>query len=188
MTGTRADIPLELSTERLVLRAPHPDQAETVAAAVRDSFEALHRWMDWAAQIPTVAWQRNHKTEARAQHERGELLSFFLFRREDDTLVGACGLPRIDWELRCFEIGYWCHTAYEGRGYVSEAVRALTQLAYQRFRARRVELRVSDANEKSWRVAERCGFVLERICRDDGTHPDGSARDTRIYVRAEPRE
>lgn len=183
MTGARATFPLELSTERLEMRAPHPDQAETVVAAIQDSFETLHRWMDWAMEPPTVEWQRDHLASNRKRHENGELLSFFLFLRDDGTLVGNCGIPRLDWEQGRFEIGYWCHTAHEGRGYVSEAVRALTRLVFERFQAQRVELRTSDANQKSWRVAERCGFTLERVIQRDGTHPDGSPRDTRIYVR-----
>ena len=181
--SARPNIPLELTTDRLVLRAPHPDQAEELVTAIRTSFRGLNRWMDWATEVPTVEWERDHLSSYRKQHEAGELLSFFLFLREDGAFVGNCGIPRLDWDERRFEIGYWCHTAHEGMGYVSEAVRALTELAFGSFHAWRVELRMSELNDKSWRVAERCGFALEETLASDGCHPDGSARNTRVYVK-----
>ncbi|MCP5065075.1 MAG: GNAT family N-acetyltransferase [bacterium] len=167
-----------------MLRAPHPDQAEDVVAAIRASFDALHRWMDWATEIPSVDLQREHLVNHRKRHQAGELLSFQLSARESGELVGNCGIPRLDWDQRRFEIGYWCHSDHEGHGYISEAVVALTRLAFECFDARRVEMRMSDANRKSWRVAERCGFTLEQILETDGVHPDGSPRSTRVYVNS----
>ncbi|MCP5059310.1 MAG: GNAT family N-acetyltransferase [bacterium] len=186
--SAQPDIPLELTTDRLALRALHPDQAEEILAGIHASFLNLHRWMAWATEIPTLEWQREHLVALRAKHLAGESLSFSLFLREGGAFVGNCGIPRLDWDERRFEIGYWCHEAHEGEGYVSEAVRALTDLAFGSFRAQRVELRMSELNRKSWRVAERCEFTLEETLLNDGCHPDGSARNTRVYVKlSDPR-
>ena len=35
----------------------------------------------------------------------------------------------------------------------------------------------------SWRVAERLGFTLEGILRQDSLTPQGEPRDTRVYAR-----
>ena len=42
---------------------------------------------------------------------------------------------------------------------------------------------MSDANVKSYRVAERAGFDLERTFADELPHPDGTPRQTRVYVK-----
>ncbi|MAE96604.1 MAG: GNAT family N-acetyltransferase [Deltaproteobacteria bacterium] len=185
-TVGRPRVPRELHTRRLVLKGPDPKLAEPLRAGVRDSFEALHRWMEWAREVPTLEEQRAHLELTRAQNETGESVSYYFFLKDDDTFVGAGGFPRIDWDELCFEIGYWCHTAHEGCGYVSEAVHALTGLAFEHLGARRVEIRMSEANQKSWRVAERCGFSFERSFDDEITDPDGTPRRTRVYVRSSP--
>ena len=98
-------------------------------------------------------------------------------------LVGGTGLHRIDWTLRKFEIGYWRKTGCEGRGYLTEAVRALARLAFDQLDARRVEIRMDDNNERSWRVAERAGFTLEALLRFDSATTAGEPRSTRVYAR-----
>ena len=92
-------------------------------------------------------------------------------------------MHRIDWTLRKFEIGYWRRTGCEGRGFVTEAVRAMARLAFDTLNARRVEIRMDDNNVSSWRVAERAGFTLEALLRFDSATPSGEPRSTRIYAR-----
>ena len=92
-------------------------------------------------------------------------------------------MHRIDWSLRRFEIGYWRKTGCAGRGIVTEAVRALSRMAFDVLRARRVEIRVDNNNERSWKVAERAGFTLEAVLRFDALTPGGEPRSTRVYAR-----
>jgi RimJ/RimL family protein N-acetyltransferase len=82
-----------------------------------------------------------------------------------------------------FETGYWVRAGYTGRGYVTEACRAITAAAFDVLGAARVEIRCHDANVRSWRVAERAGFVLEGVLRNERRHLDGALGDTRIYAR-----
>ena len=65
---------------------------------------------------------------------------------------------------------------------MTEAVRALTQTAFERLQARRVEIRMDDTNQRSWRVATRTGFVLEGLLRSESLTPQGEPRDTRVYA------
>lgn len=69
---------------------------------------------------------------------------------------------------------------------MTEAVLAVTGLAFERLQARRVEVRMDDTNERSSRVAERCGFALEGILRSDTLATSGEPRDTRVYALTRP--
>jgi len=82
-----------------------------------------------------------------------------------------------------FETGYWVRSSRARRGYVTEAVRAISDAAFATLGAARVEIRCHDRNERSWRVAERAGFTLEGVLRSERRHLDGSLRDTRVYAR-----
>lgn len=114
-------------------------------------------------------------------------LVLHVYTKDGGRFVGGTGLHRIDWEVRRFEIGYWLRSGEGGRGYVTEWVERLVRLAFGPLLARRVEIRCDDHNERSVRVAERTGFTLEGVLRQDSLTPAGEPRDTRVYsiVRAD---
>jgi RimJ/RimL family protein N-acetyltransferase len=82
-----------------------------------------------------------------------------------------------------FEIGYWCRSGQIGRGLTTEAVEALTALAFTRLRARRVQCRTDARNLAAGRVCEKAGFSLETTLRDDGRSVQGALRHTRLCAR-----
>jgi RimJ/RimL family protein N-acetyltransferase len=137
--------------------------------------------MDWASTMPTIIDSERFVRDAAARFMRREDLPLFLRRRDTGELVGASGMHRIDWQVPRFEIGYWCRTSLVGKGYVGEAVVAITRFAFEKLGAARVEIRTDSQNTRSFRVAERLGFRLEGIMRRDARTPQGSLRDTRLY-------
>jgi ribosomal-protein-serine acetyltransferase len=181
------DVPERIETERLVLRVPRAGDGPLVNDAIGASHAELAPWMPWAGTMPSVDESEAHCRRQQARFLLREDFVFFMLVRDasggEGELVGATGLHRIDWTLRKFEIGYWRKTGCEGRGFVTEAVRALARLAFDTLDARRVEIRMDDNNASSWRVAERAGFTLEALLRFDSATPAGEPRSTRVYAR-----
>lgn len=177
----RPEVPFEIPTPRLVLRAPHPDFARKVNEAIADSFDELHEWMDWAAEMPSLEDSHAQQRKAREAFLARDDLPMVLFRGE--RVVGCSGLHRIDWRVPRFEIGYWVRTPDRGRGYATETVQALEALAFERLGARRVEIRVDVRNARSRAIPERLGYALEGILCNDTLHTDGRPRDTAVYAR-----
>ena len=175
------DVPEQIDTERLLIRPPRPGDGAAVNVAVRESFNELKPWMPWAQEIPSVEQSEIFARESAARFARREDLALLLFERSSGELLGASGLHRIDWSVPAFEVGYWCRTSRTGRGYISEAVRGICKMAFTSLSARRFEARMDDTNERSWRIAERLGFTLEGILRQDTRAPSGELRDTRVY-------
>ncbi len=190
MDALNEDVPERLETARLIVRMPQCSDAAALNAAVLESLNELRPTMPWAQTAPSLAQSAADCRRMQAKFLLREDLTMFAFEREADgsegRFVGGTGLHRIDWRVRRFEIGYWCRSSRQGRGWMSEAVLALTGLAFEQLQARRVEVRMDDTNERSWRVAERCGFALEGVLRGDTLAPSGELRDTRVYGLTRP--
>ncbi|MNE94807.1 ribosomal-protein-L7/L12-serine acetyltransferase [compost metagenome] len=62
-------------------------------------------------------------------------------------------------------------------------MQAITDYAVQELQANRIEIRCDSRNVQSVRVAERCGFTLEGILRNDKRDVEGLLRDTMIFSR-----
>jgi len=181
------DVPERIETDNLVLRMPRRGDGPTVNAAVQASLDELGPWLPWAGAGLGVD---ESEANCRRQHAKfllREDFVFLIFERgadgQEGELLGGTGLHRIDWSLRRFEIGYWRKTGCEGRGIITESTRAMARLAFDSLGARRVELRMDDNNERSWKVAERAGFTLEALLRFDAVNPRGEPRSTRVYAR-----
>jgi RimJ/RimL family protein N-acetyltransferase len=176
------DFPESFETERLVIRSPLPGDGPEVYAAVRESIEELSPWMAWPKEHRTVDDSEANARRARVAFQARSELRLHLYLKGTETLVGIAGLQDIDWDVPKFEIGYWCRTRFTGNGYITEAVKAITSLAFDALGARRVEIRCDPRNLGSARVAENAGFTLEATLHNNEAGTDGTLRDTLIYA------
>jgi RimJ/RimL family protein N-acetyltransferase len=176
------DLPAELLTPRLRIAPPAPGDGPMLNRAIAESFAELHQWMDWATTLPSVDDSERFVRDAAARYLKREDLPLLLRRRDTGEFVGSSGMHRIDWSVPRFEIGYWCRTPLVGRGYITEAVVAMTRFAFEGLHAARVEIRCDVDNVRSARIPERLGFTLEGILRCDARTPHGELRDTRVYA------
>ncbi|MBS0446490.1 MAG: GNAT family N-acetyltransferase [Proteobacteria bacterium] len=181
------DFPERIETDRLILRSARPGDGPAVNAAVLETLDDLRPYMPWAQAAPTL---EASETDVRRMYGKFALrqdMPLLMFERGLDgcegLYAGGTGLHRIDWAVPRFEIGYWCRRSRQRRGYVAEAVVALSHFAFETLGARRVEIRMDDRNEPSWRVAERAGYTLEGVLRQDSLSPSGEPRDTRVYAK-----
>lgn len=177
------DVPTEIKSTRLLIRWPAPGDGPMINEAVVETAEDLKAWLPWAKETPTVEDSEAYAREARANFILRKDLGYIMTEGDSGRVLGGIGLHSIDWNVPSFEIGYWLRKAAWGEGYMTEAVRAIVDMAFNKLGARRIEIHADDRNERSCAVAERSGFVLEAKMKNKGTGCSGETRDIRIYSR-----
>lgn len=179
------EIPEQICSDRLDIRVVRPGQGKALCEAAVESLEELKPWFPWAKNVPTVEETEARCRECYSKFQARTDINLGLWLKNTNTCIGRTGFHRIDWNVPQFEIGYWARTSYTGKGYITEAVNAITAFAFDVLSARRVEIRMDGRNQRSWRVAERCGFTLEGILRKNSRDVDDRLRDTRIYAKVQ---
>jgi RimJ/RimL family protein N-acetyltransferase len=178
------DFPYSFETERLIIRGPLPGDGKMVRAAVLESQAELKQWMPWAVDIPN---EEAYEANIRRGHIRflsRQDLWLMVLLKDTGVIIGGSGLHRIDWDVPKFEIGYWLSTAYTGHGYMTEAVEAITDFAFNVLDAKRVEIRVDSDNHKSIAIPKRLGFAQEATLRNEARHHlTQELRDTLIFAK-----
>jgi RimJ/RimL family protein N-acetyltransferase len=180
------DIPEEFTSDRLIIRAPRFGDGGEMNAVIQETAEDLQPWMPWAMPVPTVEQSEENVRRAVARWKLREDLRLHLFLKSTGEFVGGSGLHRINWDVPRFEIGYWIGKKFTGQGLITEAVNRITRFAFEELSAARVEIRCDVMNLKSSRVAERAGFELDGILRNDTRTPGGDLRSTRVYSKIQP--
>jgi ribosomal-protein-serine acetyltransferase len=135
----------------------------------------LAQWMAWAAeQTPDQTLRFIHSQIAQNDGLTAALVA-------DDRIVGVVGFHGIDWPNRSASIGYWLSEDEQGRGTMTEAVRALVEHAFTHWRLNRVEIRADIENLRSRAVPERLGFHQEGVLRQAYRVSDDRYSDDAVY-------
>ncbi|MBC7530812.1 MAG: GNAT family N-acetyltransferase [Oligoflexus sp.] len=95
---------------------------------------------------------------------------------------GGLSIHGIDENTGKYEIGYWLKPEFCGEGLAREAVIVLCEVLFERYRAKKIEIRCDSRNEPSIRLAKDLGFAPEAVWTGkDGA--DGAMRQSLIFAR-----
>jgi RimJ/RimL family protein N-acetyltransferase len=137
-----------LETERLMLRAPRLSDVKAIVRFAND-----RRVAENTARLPHP-YRADDAEQFVASVNRQVGEATFAVTLSDE-LIGTCGV-----ELResTAEIGCWFGVPYWGRGYATEAVRAVIDHAFGDLGHETLAAGARVSNPVSRRVLEKCGF------------------------------
>lgn len=139
-----------LETERLILRAPQLGDVNAVAALANDK-----RIAENTRRIPHPYARRDAEDFIAAVNVPGGETAFVIALR-DGPIVGACGLAMQDEGAP--DVGYWLGVKHWGKGYATEAVRAVIDYAFTDLGHEALSAGARVTNPASRRILEKCGF------------------------------
>jgi RimJ/RimL family protein N-acetyltransferase len=149
-----------IHTERLVLRPFEPGDLDALADMT--SLPEVARYLYWEPRSRAEATASLQKKMAATRIEReGEILSLAVTPLSGGSPVGDLTLVYSSAVHAQAEIGYIFHPAVHGRGWATEAVRALVDLAFDGLGVHRVFGQIDGRNAASGAVLERLGLRRE---------------------------
>ena len=98
--------------------------------------------------------------------ERPDFVGLLIRRREDDAIVGALELSQIArGNFQSAFLGYHVGAAYQGQGYMTEALQLALRHAFRVLKLHRLEANIQPSNRPSIALATRLGFRREGYSR-----------------------
>lgn len=176
--------------ERVLVRAYRTDDAEALFAALNESREYLYPWFPFFHKGHyELAETRDLLVRWQASWLLRENFFLGIFLKTSGQFLGSLGFEARDWESRSFEIGYWIRQGAQGHGYVTEAVRLITEYLFTHLGAQRVEIRCDARNQRSAAVARRLGFQEEGCLRNIAMAADGTVENMLVFslIPSDPR-
>lgn len=173
-----------LDTERLHLRPFR----ETDAKDVFETWESdpdVAKYMFWTSHND-IAKTREWLSFELGQIEKPDWYRFALVLKDSGALIGTVILYYEE-EVNCWEIGYNLGKQYWGRGYTTEAVKAVIDFAKKELQICQIVGRYAKENPASGHVMDKLGFQFEKeipyLCNDGTVMRDGIQR--RLIMDAE---
>jgi [ribosomal protein S5]-alanine N-acetyltransferase len=157
-----------IAGEQVVMRAPQMADYAEWAQLREESRLFLAPWEPiWPDDDLTRAAYRRRLRRYADDQRTDQAYPFFLFRNEDNALVGGLTLANIRRGVaQAGSLGYWIGARYAGRGYMADGVRALIPFAFQTLHLHRLEAACIPANKASIGLLEKTGFTREGYARE----------------------
>lgn len=162
------EIPTLLETDRLVIRRyKKGDGKDSYALLERNNNrELLKEYVDEASDVTTIEEAEIKAREHTAEWEARTRFVMGIWSKTDNLFIGEIWIEPKNWEVPSFELGYYLDTGLHGRGIALEATKRVLEFLYEDLQAHKVIIITRDTNEKSWKLAERLGFLREGHLRE----------------------
>ena len=125
----------------------------------------------YGADAEIAEW---NQPEPRNQH------SWVLVRKADGVAMGTCVFNNWDRSSAFCEVHYDMHPDFWGKGYMTEALRAIIEFARDKMKVRCIEAGVDQENANSIKLVERLGFEYNGQTVED-TRNGSHDRIYRLY-------
>ncbi len=180
-------LPVRWETDGLILRSYHAEDAVWYYPMSVQNRDHLRRYESGNVMMSLTSEQHARETLAELARywEQGVCYFVGIFDIKADEFVAQVYVGPFSADPIDFIIGYVAERSHEGHGFVSQAVASIVKRIFSDLGADQVRIHCNEDNLRSRRVAERCGFQLQKIFPEERPGPDGKlARcNTAVYIR-----
>lgn len=117
----------------------------------------------------TAAFWQKRLAENCEELRQDRAARFFIMRRDDPArrIIGCCNFTAfIRGPFQCCNLGFSLDEQQQGKGYMTEALRATIAYVFETLRLHRIQANHLPHNVRSRDLLRRLGFVVEGYARD----------------------
>ncbi|MEH1943754.1 MAG: GNAT family N-acetyltransferase [Nostoc sp.] len=153
-----------LETDRLLMREFVEADWQAVFAYQSDPFYLRYNYWTHRTQKDVCEFVQMFIVQQKEQPRTKFQLAIVL--KEENQLIGNCGIRINDLEMREANIGYELNTKYWGQGYATEAAHAILKFGFEELGMHRIWSWCVAENIASVRVLEKIGMLREGHLRE----------------------
>ncbi|RCJ28970.1 alanine acetyltransferase [Nostoc minutum NIES-26] len=164
----KSELPL-ITSDRLLLRIGIQEDIPQILKYFNDNKAYLTPFYPrWVENFFTEEyWQYNLENSFLEFIHDQSLKLFIFFKRNPKEIIGTINFNNfIRGSAHFCYVGYSLAEAKQGKGYMTEALKAATEYAFQELNFHRIMANYMPHNQRSGNVLKRLGFVVEGYARD----------------------
>lgn len=153
-----------IETERLILRR----------FEYEDSISMLRNWVaddevQWGYGEPSYKTEEQvHEllTKYISSYDNEHYYRWAIVEKDSNECIGQIAYYLFNAKNNWAEIEYCIGTSFQGRGYATEATKAVIEYGFEKINLHRVQICCREVNEASRSVILKCGLTYEGTLRD----------------------
>lgn len=165
--------------EMLSLKLRHEDDAEKVFILTDKNRDYLSPWFPWVDMTLSSEDSKKFVLECQEKFQNKKSADFGVIYEGD--FIGSMGFHTIKMRDEWAEIGYWIDEDFQGKGIMTECVKAVIKYGFDELNLHRIQIKCDTRNLRSKAIPERLGFKLEGVIRESRKNEGGAFSDMLIY-------
>lgn len=172
--------PKEINVDGLVLKqiSATKKHAEQIFDIFNSDVDSFKYWMEYGVYKNAVEVLNEYKNRNKP-HGFCKSAMYGIF--ENGEILGEIGLGCIYTRRKTAEVGFWLKKSARGRGIINKLLPIVEELAFETYNLHKLTIWCDDENTAVKKIAEKNGYVIEGLLREEKTWPDGSLHSTALY-------
>jgi ribosomal-protein-alanine N-acetyltransferase len=169
-------------TENIVIDKLNPKDANQLHLFTIENAERFRKFFPLTLSSNETLQKTVEYIESK-EREIQQKVNFTFAIREIDTqkIIGLIIIKKIDWTNRVGELAYCIGNNFEGKGLITETVKAISSFAYNELELKTLQIIAHKTNLGSIKVAENNDFVWQRTLIDEFTPTNELPLDMELY-------
>jgi ribosomal-protein-serine acetyltransferase len=151
--------------ENLSLIIPTIENAKNIFSGIDKDRKHLAEWLPWVDQTLSVKNTESNILERIDKFKKKEAASFYVVY--ENQFIASVGFISLDNINKKGEIGYWIFSDFQGKGLMTECVKASVIYGFEEIHLNKIIIKCSSLNMKSAAIPKKLGFVLEGTLRQE---------------------
>ncbi|WP_053004351.1 GNAT family N-acetyltransferase [Flavobacterium sp. ABG] len=148
----------DLPTERLHLRAISEQDAEAIHKLQSDSVVNAFVGRNITSTLESA---KAYVLRMRTLVQKNECIYWVIASKDNNTFIGSICCWNFDLENEIVEIGYEMLPEFQGKGFMTEALKAVIEYTFGTIKANLITAFPSSDNNNSVAILEKLDFVFE---------------------------
>ncbi|AIQ58639.1 GNAT family N-acetyltransferase [Paenibacillus borealis] len=156
-----------MTEQQVYIRFPEDTDAVELTAMYKRNREFFEEHSpDVPDEFYTEEYQRDRILKYKEDRAADDRYDFLVCHKADNRIIGTVSLSFVvRGPLQSSMIGYSLDKEYNGKGYMTEAVKQVVRYAFEELKFHRITGEASPGNPGSIRVLENAGFHREGIAQ-----------------------
>jgi [ribosomal protein S5]-alanine N-acetyltransferase len=155
---------IEIETKRLRLRNYKEGDENQILYFILQNKNHLKDVIDeWEFAINDLNGAKDYIKKKKAGWVLKTILSFGIWLKEDNSLIGQLILFKINWREMKGQLGYYISKDFQNKGFTSEAVREIVKYVFEVLNIIKLEAYCNKDNVVSRKLLEHNKFKIEEI-------------------------
>ncbi|MFX0052874.1 MAG: GNAT family N-acetyltransferase [Candidatus Hermodarchaeota archaeon] len=164
------EIPPIIKTTRLIIRKYKKGDGESFLKLL-ESNNNREYLKDHVTEATTITNQKEAEIRIRqfiTYWVARERFVMGIWLKTSKSYIGQIWIEPKKWEVPSFELGWFLDRIYQGQALATEAANRAIDFLFNDLKAHKIIVLTRDDNERSYKLAERCGFTKEGHLKDHG--------------------